>query len=138
MLQYIDGPPEQGEDFQAIIDDYQKLIVPGQRTLFIRLPFISITESYEPLAPHRAAALYMPMLVVSGIRSDVLAAPIILCILPDCIDLRGHSWRPLLQQRVESWIQCAFPNVDFQMIHAHFDILCLDSPLRSFLTLNHP
>ena len=87
------NPPEKGEGFQAISDDFQELIMPGRNQCLHSNAFGNFTMSE---------------------RFDTLATSVFLWILPGCMYFRRHSWRPLLFECHQPWIQCTiYPIHDY-------------------------
>ena len=86
--------PNEGEVWQDIADDYQRLIIPGAHSAIrsVRLVKSQTKNRMDCLRCER--------------RSDTLAAPILLRVLPHRVHLRGHARRPVRQQRDQSGLQC--------------------------------
>lgn len=81
----VEQAPEEGEDFQAIADDYQKLVVPGEW-------LIKYGPGWRLKLQHRI---------------DNLAASILFRLLPDGVYIRGYTWRTIRFEYSQSWLQRA-------------------------------
>lgn len=82
----IDAVPETGEPFQAIADDFQKLIMPGE---------FEAAHSCDHLVE-----------TITLSRHHSLAASLVLCLFPNRINVRGHHRGPVRQHCYITRFQC--------------------------------